>query len=160
MRDRTYLAASRQLDALGVDSFEVGVRDRAGRMLTRSWSKAEVLKAIPWLKSQNAQGADVYVRPASPGGNANAGIVLVDDLSRETVARMKADGLTPALLVETSPGSYQVWVRVHENRIEQRTDELAAAPYDALGEERCERVRELARPLSRMIVDSGMIGFR
>lgn len=121
MRDRTYLAASRQLDALGVDSFEVGVRDRAGRMLIRSWSKAEVLKAIPWLKSQNAQGADVYVRPASPGGNANAGIVLVDDLSRETVARMKADGLTPALLVETSPGSYQVWVRVHENRIEQRT---------------------------------------
>jgi hypothetical protein len=50
--------------------------------------------------------------------------------------------------------------RAQRDRIEQRTDELAAAPYDALGEERCERVRELARPLSRMIVDSGMIGFR
>ena len=50
--------------------------------------------------------------------------------------------------------------RAQRDRIEQRTDELAAAPYVALGEERCERVRELARPLSRMIVDSGMIGFR
>lgn len=31
--------------------------------------------------------------------------------------------------------------RAQRERIEQRTDELAAAPYSALGEERCERVR-------------------
>jgi len=33
--------------------------------------------------------------------------------------------------------------------IEQRTDELAAAPYDAIGVEGCARLRELVRPLSR-----------
>jgi hypothetical protein len=32
--------------------------------------------------------------------------------------------------------------------IEQRTDELAVAPYAALGVERCARLRELVRPLS------------
>lgn len=32
--------------------------------------------------------------------------------------------------------------------IERRTDELAVAPYDALGEQRCARLRELVRPMS------------
>ena len=50
--------------------------------------------------------------------------------------------------------------RAQRDRIEMRTDELATSPYAALGDERCDRARELARPLSRMIVDSGMIGFR
>lgn len=50
--------------------------------------------------------------------------------------------------------------REQRDRIEARTDELAVAPYAVLGEAGCERVRELARPLSKAIVDSGMIGFR
>ena len=50
--------------------------------------------------------------------------------------------------------------REQRERIERVTDELSMAPYAVLGEERCGRVRELARPLSRAIVDSGMIGFR
>lgn len=33
--------------------------------------------------------------------------------------------------------------------IERRTDELAAAPYDAIGTDGCARLRELARPISR-----------
>jgi hypothetical protein len=33
--------------------------------------------------------------------------------------------------------------------IEQRTDELAAAPYGAIGADGCARLRELVRPLSR-----------
>ena len=33
--------------------------------------------------------------------------------------------------------------------IELRTDELAAAPYDAIGVDGCERLRELVRPISR-----------
>lgn len=107
--DRTYLAARRQLDAMGVDSFEVGVRDKAGRMLTRTWSKDEVLKSIPWLKRQNALGADVYIRPA---GEHSQGIVLVDDLTRQQLDRMKAAGYAPAAVVETSPTNFQAWVRV------------------------------------------------
>lgn len=33
--------------------------------------------------------------------------------------------------------------------IERRTDELAAAPYDAIGADGCARLRELVRPISR-----------
>lgn len=41
--------------------------------------------------------------------------------------------------------------------IERRTDELAMAPWRALGEEGCRRLRELARPMSKAIVASGGI---
>lgn len=50
--------------------------------------------------------------------------------------------------------------REQRGRIEAVTDELSVMPYAAIGAERCDRARELARPLSRAIVDSGMIGFR
>ena len=36
--------------------------------------------------------------------------------------------------------------------IEARTDELAAAPYDAIGADGCARLRELARPISKAMM--------
>ena len=121
--DRSYLAARRQLDAMGVERFEVGIRDQAGRMLMRTWSKAEVLQAMPWLKRENAKGADVYVRPA---GETNAGLVLVDDLNRGQLTQMQADGLAPACVTETSPDNFQAWVRVHDRPLEPKLATEAA----------------------------------
>lgn len=49
----------------------------------------------------------------------------------------------------------------HRQWVEDRTDELALAPWEALGEDRCTRLRELVRPLSKAIVDSrGVFGGR
>lgn len=121
--DRTYLAVRRQLDAMGCDTYEIGIRDKSGRMLNRTWSKADVLKAVPWLKRENAKGSDVYVRPA---GEKNQGLVLVDDLTLGQINRMKADGLAPALVVETSPANHQAWVRVSSSPIEPKTATLIA----------------------------------
>jgi len=123
--DRSYLAAQRQLDAMGATSFEIGIRDRQGRMMQRTWTKAETLAAMPWLKRENAKGADVYVRPASQDGQ-NAGIVLVDDLNRSALAQMQADGLNPASVTETSPGNFQAWVRVYDQPISAETATLVA----------------------------------
>ena len=69
------------------------------------------------------------------------------------------DGLASRGIVNAD-GSLTEKGRAQRDRIELRTDELSVAPYSVLGDEKCERVRELARPLSRAIVDSGMIGFR
>jgi len=44
--------------------------------------------------------------------------------------------------------------------IEDQTDALALAPWDTLGEEGCDELRSLVRPLSRAVVDSGTFGFR
>lgn len=111
MVDRSYLAARRQMEGMGCNAYEIGIRDRQGRMMSRAWSSQEILTNLAWLKRENAKGADIYIRPA---GQQNQGIVLVDDLSRGQVDRMKAAGLEPAVVVETSPQNLQAWVRVSE----------------------------------------------
>jgi hypothetical protein len=50
--------------------------------------------------------------------------------------------------------------RTHRQWVEDRTDVLALPAYEAIGEEGCDRLRELARPWSRAIVNSGAFGFR
>lgn len=57
-----------------------------------------------------------------------------------------ADGDTLAL----SPAG-----RTMRQGIEDQTDELSVAPYEVLGEAGCARLRELARPLSQAVIDSG-----
>jgi hypothetical protein len=48
-------------------------------------------------------------------------------------------------------------VRAH---VEDRTDRMAMAPWEALGEDGCDELRSLVRPLSKAIVESGTFGFR
>jgi hypothetical protein len=48
--------------------------------------------------------------------------------------------------------------RTFRDAIEQRTDELAAGPWAAIGVEACEELRALVRPLSKAIVGSGTFG--
>jgi hypothetical protein len=50
--------------------------------------------------------------------------------------------------------------RAHREWVEDRTDALSVYAYEALGNEECERLRGLARPLSQAIVSSGELGFR
>jgi hypothetical protein len=48
----------------------------------------------------------------------------------------------------------------HREWVEERTDLMALAPYQTLGDDGCARLRDLCRPLSKAIVDSGTFGFR
>ncbi len=99
----------RQLAALGCDRYAIGVRDPARGMLTREGSAAEIVAGIGWLKAMNAQGNDIYVRPAG-----SSGVILVDDLRAGALKELARDGLTPAAVAETSAGNYQAWVRVSD----------------------------------------------
>ncbi len=45
-------------------------------------------------------------------------------------------------------------------RIEDRTDVLALPPWEHLGEDGCERLRELVRPMSKAVVDGGGLGIK
>jgi hypothetical protein len=106
--DFSYLAVRRQLNGMAACApFEIGIRDAAnGRMMSRTWSREEIFTAFPWLKLQNLKGADIYIRAAHEG----TGLVLVDDVTLASIERMKSDGLSPAVLVETSQANYQVWI--------------------------------------------------
>lgn len=128
-QDRTAQAIERQLKAFGCRRYEVGIREQStGRMLNREWTAEQVKENAAWLKRQNAQGNDIYIRPSKDEPH---GLVLVDDLKKEALARMKADGYAPALITETSPGNFQAWVKLpgaaQEDTRKEAARELAKA---------------------------------
>jgi len=106
-RDRTREAMHGQLAAMGCREYEVGVRDPVRGMVTRRGTAAELEARVGWLRAMNARGADIFVRPAEPGG-----LVLVDDVGREALGGMAQEGLGPAVVTETSHGNHQAWVRL------------------------------------------------
>jgi hypothetical protein len=109
--DRMKEAVLAQTKAMRTDLFEIGVLQKAqtegeqGRMLLRTWDLDTLLHSLGWLRWNNAQGHDIYIRPAGEHP-----LSLVDDLSREAVAKMRATGYQPAAVVETSPRNYQAWL--------------------------------------------------
>jgi hypothetical protein len=91
---------------MGCELYEIGVLRMGGRMLLRSrWSAQQIEAAVGWLRRENARGAHVFVRPH--GVHA---LSLVDDLDVDAIARMPDAGFEPALVVETSPQNFQVWL--------------------------------------------------
>lgn len=120
-------AITRQAEAMAVDVFEIGLYKPAvdgiakePEMLPRTWDKATLLKSVGWLKYQNSQGRNIYVRPK--GEHA---LSLVDDLNAAALDRMKSEGFQPAIIVETSPGNFQAWL--HHGRALPRAESTAAA---------------------------------
>ena len=128
--DRTIEAVRRQVAAMASDVFEIGLfkPDAAGNeaiMLPRVWDAETLLRSVPWLRHQNRDGRNIYIRPR---GEHN--LSLVDDLSRDSVLAMKQAGFAPAAIIETSPGNFQAWVK----HPEQLSKELGTAAARKLAE--------------------------
>ena len=110
-----------QLEAMGCERFDIGVKRSEGTMqLREGWGAKQVLKAILWLRRENLYGAHIYVRPAGIHG-----LSLVDDLTAAAVSRMKAEGYEPAVVVETSPGNFQAWLK-HGQGLDEAAGTYAA----------------------------------
>lgn len=115
--ERLASTVTQQLEAMGVTLFEVGVRHPGKGMILRSWTQPQVLHALSWLSYMNANGHDIYIRPAN-----SLGVVLLDDLQLESLRRLRIDGLTPAVITRTSPDNYQVWLRLVYNHASRHID--------------------------------------
>ena len=128
MKSRTLVAVEQQINAMGCEVYEIGLfkphlagaESKEPEMLPRTWDRATLLKSVPWLRYQNAQGRNVYIRP-----KGEHHLSMVDDLTEDAVKRMKAEGFAPSLVVETSPGNFQAWVN-HGEVLPQRLSTLAA----------------------------------
>jgi len=109
--DRTTEVVRAQLAGMGAERYDVGVYDRANdaMLLRREWTPAQVDASVGWFRGMNANGRDIYIRPTG-----SSGLYLIDDVPAATVERMRAEGYTPATVVETSPGNLQAWVRVSD----------------------------------------------
>jgi len=117
--DHTYQTVKRQLTAMGIKLYEISVKT-AKRLITREWNLDQVLKFIPWLKRENAMGADIYVRPA---GKDNQGLTLVHGMNRTQVEALKRDKFEPALVLQTSPERFQAWVKLTDKILCERSSE-------------------------------------
>ncbi|MCG8313799.1 MAG: RepB family DNA primase [Pseudomonadales bacterium] len=114
--DRTYLAVKRQLVAMGVERFELGVYDRErDTMRNFEVNMPDVLKRLDWLKRENSQGRDIYIRP-----QGSQGLIFFDDLNKQALERLSAESCTPAVVVESSPMNYQGWIRVADGEIPEK----------------------------------------
>ena len=99
-----------QIGGMGVRLFEIGAYKPVTapgepEMVLRTWDIEAVSRSINWLRLQNLQGRNIYIRP-----KGEHPMTLLDDLSIEAVEKMKADGFHPAVVVETSAGNFQAWV--------------------------------------------------
>ena len=95
-----------QLRAMSCERFDLGIRREAGEMILREGQGAiEIEEAIKWLRHENGKGAHIYIRPAGVHS-----LSLIDDLTADTIERMRADGFEPAVVVETSPNNFQAWL--------------------------------------------------
>ena len=97
---------------MGSQFFEVGLfkpsaaEEGKAIMIPRTWDADTLVRSIPWLRFQNADGRNIYLRP-----KGEHDLSLVDDLTADSVRRMKAVGYSPAVVVETSPGNFQAWLK-------------------------------------------------
>ena len=108
--DLTLRAVSKHLNGMGYILYDIGVLHRvSGQMTLRTWEPARLISNLPWLKRENAVGADIFIRPS---GLENQGALLIDDLSAPQVEALNKDGFRPALITETSPHNFQAWVKV------------------------------------------------
>lgn len=117
----THSMVARQLTAMSWASFEIGVLRRNGRMLLREgWTSQQIEAVIRWLRRENARGAQIFVRP-----HGLHALSLIDDLNASTIAAMKLAGFQPAVIVETSPANFQIWLN-HGRILDRDLSSLAA----------------------------------
>src|SRR5580704_10665462 len=89
-------------------------------LLREAWTVRQIEEAIQRLRRENARGAHIFVRPY--GTHA---LSLVDDLGVDGIARMTDAGFEPALVVETSPQNFQVWLN-HGRTLDRSMSSCAA----------------------------------
>lgn len=128
MKSRTQVAVEQQINAMGCEVYEIGLfkphtsgsGTREPEMLPRTWDSVTLLKSVPWLRYQNSQGRNIYIRPSGEHR-----LSMIDDLTADAVKRLRVEGFTPSLVVETSPGNFQAWLN-HGQVLPQRVSTIAA----------------------------------
>lgn len=118
-------AALDQVAAMGSELFEIGLYNpnaTAGEsvMIPRVWDVGTISKSVPWLRFQNCEGRNIYIRP-----KGEHDLSMIDDLTADAVSTMRQAGFNPAVIVETSPGNFQAWLK-HGERLSKEVSTAAA----------------------------------
>jgi len=108
----TYRAVNGFLSGGVSDKYEVKlITPDKKKAYPRIWSANEVIKNIPYLTSKNELSNtdeifDIYIRPLDDR------FILLDDLNINILSALAI--IKPCLLMETSPGNFQSWVKLQQ----------------------------------------------
>ena len=119
----TQQAIRRQLTAMPHDLYLVRlIHNQTRRPLPgkRLWTAAQLLHPanIKFLRIRNREGFDVYFRPDDWDQNAGYILIDLDRADRGVLHRMQENGHDPCVVIETSPGHLQAWIRVRLSPLE------------------------------------------
>lgn len=130
----------RQLVALPCPLYEVRLIHSNSRQAypgVRQWSGFLLSDpaTVAFLRIRNREGYDVYFRPFASDHNAGYLLLDLDHPVPGILARLRAQGHEPSVVVETSPGRWQAWIRVSPQplrpelatRVAQRLAQIYAA---------------------------------
>lgn len=110
--DETAEVVKRQIQSTCSETFEIGLfkpgsnkDDSEPEMFLRTWDKSNLFRSISWLRYQNMNGRNIFVRT-----KGEHQMSLIDDLKIDSIKALKAEEFSPALVVQTSPGNFQAWL--------------------------------------------------
>ena len=95
---KTAVAVQQQIVAMGSELLEVGLYDpdagaRQSVMIPRVWDAGTIIRSVPWLRHQNREGRNIYIRP-----KGEHDLSMVDDLTADAISAMKQTGfIQPSL---------------------------------------------------------------
>jgi len=119
----TLQAIGRQLAAMPNELYLVRLIHHQTRKAfpgERLWTATQLMRAatVRFLRLRNREGCDVYVQPYA--ANQNAGYILVDldHADPMVVKTMRAHGHSPCVVLQTSPGHLQAWIRLRTLALE------------------------------------------
>jgi|GEM_PF-1133153 len=128
MTNQTFQAVKNTLAAIDASEYIVRIVQKGKPSINREGlDPCQLIKEIPYYQAKNFEEYNIYFRPVGYQ------YVLLDDLNRSTLFELAK--LKPCLLLETSPGNYQAWVKLRDVP-QEKEDALAickemAAMFDA-----------------------------
>jgi hypothetical protein len=119
----TMQAVRRQLAAMPHDLYLVRLihsQTRRSFPGERLWTAAQLAHpaTVRFLRVRNREGCDVYLHPYAEKCNPGYILVDLDHTGPDVVETMRAAGHQPCVVLQTSPGNLQAWVRVSAAPIE------------------------------------------
>ena len=119
----TSQAMRRQLAAMPHDLYLVRLIHSQTRRAfpgERLWTAAQLTHpaTVRFLRARNREGCDLYIHPYAEERNPGYILVDLDHVGPAIVETMRAHGHDPCVVLQTSPGNLQAWVRVSATPIE------------------------------------------
>ena len=113
----TTQAIRRQLTAMPHDLYLIRLIHQSTKRPfpgERLWTASQLSSTatVRFLRIRNWEGCDVYIHPYAEDQNAGYILVDLDAGEQAAVESMRADGHDPCVVLQTSRGNLQVWVRV------------------------------------------------